>query len=103
MKEDHGLVRGITTTLVDGATMFFVGAWDYTSFVWCVWLPRLLLVCGITTSFVWCVGLSRLLLVCGITMTFVWCMGLPRLYACEFTTTLCTYDFYLCVSRALCA
>ena len=37
----------------------------------------------------------------GITMTFVWCVGLLRFYACEFTTTLCTYNFYLRVSTAL--
>ena len=72
MKEDHGLVCGITTTLVDGATMFFFGAWDYHVFFFlCVWMPRLFLVCGITTTLVWCVGLPQL--------DFCWCVELPRL------------------------
>ena len=60
MKEDHGLVRGITTTLVDGATMFFFGAWDYHVFFFVrvdattflgVWdYDNSCLVCGVATT-----------------------------------------------------
>ena len=61
MKEDHGLVRGITTTLVDGATMFFF---------WRVGLPRLFFfvrVVAMTFLGVW--DYDNSCLVCGVATT----------------------------------
>ena len=83
MKEDHGLVRGITTTLVDGATMFFFGAWDYHVFFFCA--------CG-CHDFSWCVGLRQLLFgVWGChNLTFVGVWNYPDFCSMRgITTALC--------------
>ena len=52
------LMRGITTALVNGAIMFFVGAWDYHVFC---------LVCVVATTFVGVWDYHNFCLVRGIT------------------------------------
>ncbi len=85
-------MRGITTTLVNGATMFFVGAWDYHVFCLMrvvamafvgVWdCHNSSLVHGVYHGFM-CVSLSRLY----VRIIFI-CVCL-QLYVRRFITALC--------------